>query len=110
MTAQGSTPDQLDQPPGELSSAPNPSVEERVCRAIEGGDIQAIRWFISEGVMIPELRLGPEQLTPLIIACQHIQKLKEIVQLLAECRYDIESCSRTGLRSTLQLKIEMLKL
>ena len=95
MAAQEPTPDQLAKPPKEYSFSSTPSIEDRLFGAIKAGDIQTISQLLLKGEVTPELQLGPDQLTPLHIACQHGQT-KTVQFLLTEYGYNIKSCSKTG--------------
>ena len=95
MAAQKPTPDQLAQPPKEDSFPSTPSIKDRLFGAIKAGDIQTISMLLLTGEVTPELQLGPNQLTPLHIACQHGQT-KTVQLFLTEYGYNIKSCSKTG--------------
>ena len=95
MAAQDLTPDQLAQPPNESSSSSTLSIQGRVIAAIKAGDIRTISLLLQKGKITPDLQLGPNQLTPLHIACQHGQT-KAVQFLLTEFGYSIKSCSKTG--------------
>ena len=91
MAVQEPTPDQLAQPSKEDSFSSTLSIKDRLFRAIKAGDIRTI----SQVTVTPELQLGPDQLTPLHIACQHGQT-KTVQFLLTEYGYNIKSCSKAG--------------
>ena len=92
MEAQKPMSEQLGRPPEECSS---PLVEDSLIAAIKAGNIRTISLLLQKGKFTPEVQLGPDQLTPLHIACQHGQT--ETVQfLLTEFGYNNASCSKTG--------------
>ena len=95
MEAQKSISEQLGQPPGKGSSLPIPSIEDRLTAAIRAGNVQTISLLLLKGKITPEIQLGPDQLTPLHIACQHGQT-KTVQFLLDEFGYSNASCSKTG--------------
>ena len=92
MEAQKPISEQLGRPPGEC---PFPPIEDRLITAIKTENIRTIGLLLRKGKITPEIQLGPDQLTPLHIACQ-LGQTKTVQFLLDEFGYSNASCSKTG--------------